>query len=184
MRGFAFVWMLSKKDAESAMEACNGMTLRAGQAENLVSDKQKKKKQRRLEKRALSGPAVADDADSAIDVDDATENSSERIIAVDWALSKDKWEEEKVRLVEDNEDASLASESQDGSSDDLDSQLGVHDASDDESDASEDEESGDEKPVKPHLPATDVGTTLFIRNIPFTATEDELRVLYVFNQRF
>ncbi|KAF9050815.1 hypothetical protein BDZ89DRAFT_1057238, partial [Hymenopellis radicata] len=178
MRGFAFVWMLSKKDAESAMQACNGMTLRAGQAENLVSDKQKKKKQRRLEKKALAEPAAADDADSAIDVDDAPENSSERIIAVDWALSKDKWEEEKVRLVEDDEDASLASESEVDSSDELDSQLGVHDASDDESDASEDEESGNEKPVKPQLPATDVGTTLFIRNIPFNATEEELRVLF------
>ncbi|KAF8331829.1 hypothetical protein F5887DRAFT_870979, partial [Amanita rubescens] len=32
--------------------------------------------------------------------------------------------------------------------------------------------------LKPQLPQTDVGTTLFIRNIPYDATENELRVLF------
>ncbi|KAG2364176.1 hypothetical protein BDR07DRAFT_819454 [Suillus spraguei] len=32
--------------------------------------------------------------------------------------------------------------------------------------------------MKPRLPHTDTGTTLFIRNIPFIATEDELQALF------
>ena len=51
-RGFAFVWMLSKKDAEKVQE-CNGSVMRAGTAQSLVSDKQKKKKERRLEMKRL-----------------------------------------------------------------------------------------------------------------------------------
>ena len=45
----------------------------------------------------------------------------------------------------------------------------------------EDEEDEDvEEPVKLTLPLPETGATLFIRNIPFHATEDELRTLYVF----
>jgi nucleolar protein 4 len=39
----------------------------------------------------------------------------------------------------------------------------------------EDEE--EEKPVKPVLPAVEEGSTLFIRNVPFEVTEEELRTL-------
>ena len=44
----------------------------------------------------------------------------------------------------------------------------------DDEDRSDD--NGD-KPTKPSLPKPEAGTTLFIRNLPFEATEDELRVL-------
>ena len=50
------------------------------------------------------------------------------------------------------------------------------DEDEDEMDVDED----DEKPGKPQLPAVDVGTTLFVRNVPFEATEDDLRTTYVF----
>jgi nucleolar protein 4 len=65
-KGFAFVWMLSKKDAEKALEGCNGKAIRAGLAEELVSAKQKKKKQLRLEKKmkgAQKERAAAPDAE-------------------------------------------------------------------------------------------------------------------------
>jgi hypothetical protein len=51
-----------------------------------------------------------------------------------------------------------------------------------EGEEEEEEESileDDEPPVRPQLPPPENGTTLFIRNIPFSATEDELRTLYV-----
>src|SRR5271168_3212168 len=35
-KGFGFVWMLSKKDVERAIEGCNVVTVRAGTAETLV----------------------------------------------------------------------------------------------------------------------------------------------------
>ena len=157
-KGFAFVWMSSKKDAEKAIEGCNGMTVRAGTAES--SD----------DKRA-----------------------TERVIAVDWALSKDKWEAEKAKIEEDavmhesseSEDDAEDDDSNSGeeSSDDGDEGGGLllHTDSGDEEDNSnvdsEEDDENDEERVKPQLPQPEAGTTLFIRNIPFNATEDELRTL-------
>ncbi|KAK0440224.1 hypothetical protein EV421DRAFT_788697 [Armillaria borealis] len=176
-RGFAFVWMLSKKDAEKAMESCNGKVIRAGMAEGMVSDKQKKKKQRRLEKKMQQGEGANGDDDN--DEAQEAENSSERTIAVDWALSKDKWEEEKTRMEEDDDAEMEDASSEKDEESDEEEQLGVHDGTDEDADDSSDEENeNDEEPVKPQLPPPETGTTLFIRNVPFTATEDELRTLF------
>jgi nucleolar protein 4 len=146
--------MSSKKDAEKAIEGCNGMTVRA---ETASSD----------DKRA-----------------------TERVIAVDWALSKDKWEAEKAKIEEDavmhesseSEDDAEDDNSNSGeeNSDDGDEgHLGLHTGEEeDNSNAdSEEDEENDEERVKPQLPQPEAGTTLFIRNIPFNATEDELRTL-------
>jgi nucleolar protein 4 len=208
-KGFAFVWMLSKKDAERAMEGCNGMVVRAGTAETLVSDKQKKKKLKRIEKKlkesARAGKKVADEEADPVDEDEDMEKeelmddkrANERVIAVDWALSKEKWKVEKAKIEEamhevsesegDAEDDSRgSSDSDDEDSDDDDDddddegRLGLHGGEDeDNSDAGseQDEEENDEQRVKPQLPHPEAGTTLFIRNISFSATEDELRTL-------
>ena len=154
-KGFAFVWMSNKKDAVKAIEGCNGMTLRAGTAES--SDNKR---------------------------------ATERVIAVDWALSKDKWEAEKAKI---EEDAVLheSSESEDDAEDEKscsgeensddgdEGHLGLHtgEEEDNNSNAGSEDEENDEERVKPQLPQPEAGTTLFIRNIPFNATEDELRTL-------
>ena len=203
-KGFAFVWFLSRKDAEKAMEGCNGMTVEAGMAETLVSDKQKKKKQRREEKKLKAKSAQEGEAAAGEEGEEEDEGSHrKRTIAVDWALSKDKWEAEKAKLEEvhaqesgedvemDEEDSESgdSEDDEDGSGSeksDEEEQLGLHDddsdasgSDEDESDshAGEDDEDEDEKPTKPTLPAPEVGTTVFIRNVPFEATEDELRTL-------
>jgi nucleolar protein 4 len=188
-KGFAFVWMLSKKDAEKAIEGCNGIVVRAGTADSMVSDKQKKKKQRREEKRlkaAARGEGAGDEAEELVDYKRATE----RTIAVDWALSKDKWKEEKAKIEEvaedvDMEDASSSEASaqdtdQDSADSDDEGELGVHDEggdSDEDEDNVESDDDDMEEPVKPTLPPPETGTTLFVRNVPFQATEDELRTL-------
>jgi nucleolar protein 4 len=153
-KGFAFVWMSSKKDAVKAIEGCNGITVRAGTAEP-TDDKR----------------------------------ATERVIAVDWALSKEKWEVEKAKIEEDaamhgssesEDDAEDGnSNSSEESSDDGDEgHLGLHTAEEeDNSNAGSEDEENDEERVKPQLPQPEAGTTLFIRNIPFNATEDELRTL-------
>ncbi|KAI0916243.1 hypothetical protein AcW1_009926 [Taiwanofungus camphoratus] len=202
-KGFAFVWMLSRKDAEKAMEGCNGMTVQPGMAERMVSDKQKRKKQRREEKK-LSKAAVKEDEDEGeINGDEENEERSrnQRVIAVDWALSKDKWEKEKARMEtesgknEDDEISDLdnAADSNDDEGNEAASsksgengELGVHDdSSDDEEqddsdgDLSDEEMHGDgEERTKPSLPPPETGTTVFVRNVPFEATEDELRTLF------
>ncbi|EAU86772.1 ribosomal processing [Coprinopsis cinerea okayama7 len=221
-KGFAFVWMLSKKDAEKALEACNGKAVKAGMAEELVLDKQKKKKQRRLEKKMAAAAAAAakkegaegedgakgeedeEEDDDKMDVDEEKKKSAkERVIAVDWALSKEKWKEEVAKAEQVNVDAEMASASGSGSEDEDDDEsgsgssgseseddsddegLGVHgEDSGSESDSqpsdSDDEDSRDDDdvPVKPQLPPPESGTTLFIRNVPWEATEDDLRTLF------
>lgn len=43
----------------------------------------------------------------------------------------------------------------------------------------EDDEEGEEEVKKPTLPTPADGTTLFVRNVSFDATEEDLRTLYV-----
>ena len=110
-----------------------------------------------------------------------TRGPGARIVAVDWALSKSKWEEVKAKALEgqeedDESDADTEPESaSEGGSDE------ASEASDDSEEVAEDDEerSDAEEAGKPVLPQTDVGTTLFVRNVPFDASEDELRILYV-----
>ncbi|KAF8575021.1 RNA-binding domain-containing protein [Ramaria rubella] len=148
-KGFAFIWMMSKKDAEKAIEGANGATV--GQKEG-----------------------------------DPNAKGKERVIAVDWALSKERWDQEKEKITE--EDA-VAEDSESGppsgsqsESDSEDDHVGVLEGSgDEESDAEENDQSGNDDenaPERPQLPPPETGNTLFIRNLPFTATEDELRTLF------
>jgi nucleolar protein 4 len=144
-KGFAFVWMLSRGDAEKALQDVNGKII------------------------------------------------GERPIAVDWALSKERWEGEKGRFKEEakindidtDSDRESDSEKDDSDSDEAlgEDGQGVHEGDVDFSTESNDEDYVDEdssdqgEPVEPQLPQTDTGTTIFIRNVPYEATEDELRIL-------
>ncbi|KAI6158195.1 hypothetical protein BKA82DRAFT_996638 [Pisolithus tinctorius] len=198
-KGFAFVWMLSRKDAEAALKECNGMKVKAGMAHAIVSDKQKRKKDRREEKKHVQ--SVEEEAAEGVP-ETLGSSSKERMIVVDWALSKDRWEEAKSKLEEMGEDEgsggdvemkNSGSESEgdededEEDSEDGDEHIGVHEEAEEDTDSQSEGEDEDEEPagdddeseaIKPKLPQTDVGTTLFIRNIPFTATEDELRTLF------
>lgn len=195
-KGFAFVWMLSRKDAERAMEGANGTKVEAGMAARLVTDKQKKKKQRREEEKAEKVAKGQGEEAEEEERDGSGARSKERMIAVDWALSKDKWQAEKAKQEQEDADADMQMEEDDeegsadsdGSESD-DAQIGLHEGdsegegsggSSDEYDPSDSEEDGTEDRVKPALPPPETGTTLFVRNVPFEATEDELRTLYVF----
>ena len=185
-KGFAFVWYLSKKDAEKALEGANGVSVRAGIAGELVEGKQKRKKTMREERKAkarVKAKKEVDEVDGDINVEQEGKevDVGERMIAVDWALSKEKWKEEQAKMDVDVDDEaeeegekrdSSHSDSDSGSEDEDSEALGVHE---DESDSNEEVET--EEPVKPSLPPPESGTTLFIRNLPFLATEDELRTL-------
>lgn len=142
-RGFAFVWFLSKKDAEQAIEKLNEVEL------------------------------------------------NERKISVDWAVSKDKYEESKEAKKEEGGEG--AKMEVDGEVDDKEAVEVVlagektvdnEDGEDEDEDEDVDMEGGDDeedeeesKPVKPVLPAVEEGSTLFVRNVPFEVTEEELRNL-------
>ncbi|KAG7090897.1 hypothetical protein E1B28_009976 [Marasmius oreades] len=184
-RGFAFVWMLSKKDAERAIEGCNGSVMYSGMAKGIAEGKQKKKKQRRIEQKLKNAKPEGNKVE---EVNEKT-GSDARTVAVDWSLSKDKWEEEKSKMdVEEMDgddlemdDAEVGADNSESDEPDSDA-VGVHEGSEDgdESDDSDlrERDDDDEGPVKPKFPPLDTGTTLFIRNVPFTATEDDLRNLF------
>ncbi|KAF8515688.1 hypothetical protein BU17DRAFT_76796 [Hysterangium stoloniferum] len=154
-KGFAFVWMMSKMDAERAIEGANATT-------------------------------IGDQTET-----DSNSKGKERLIAVDWALSKERWEVEKDKMQVDGggesdgvvgDDVASGSGEEDsgGSSDDEseDGHLGVHDGSDSDDGEETQGDEEDEVPERPQLPPPETGNTLFVRNLPFTATEDELRTLF------
>ena len=101
-----------------------------------------------------------------------------RPIAVDWALSKDQWEKTQGKETKnsgsDSDESSGSSSSSGSESEDSESDSEESEEDDEEDD--EGEEDGD-VPVKPTLPTVDVGSTLFIRNLPFEVTEPELNSL-------
>ncbi|KIS72094.1 uncharacterized protein UMAG_00516 [Mycosarcoma maydis] len=81
----------------------------------------------------------------------------ERAVAVDWALSKKDYEA-KADEPESEDDADIKNDNA----------------------ASEDNDDGDDDKLasRPQLPAPEEGTTLFVRNLPYQATEEELRNLF------
>ena len=174
-KGFTFVWMMSKGDAQRALEKCNGTKIRAGVAEQLVHAKQKKKKQVRIEEKVSKEKARKEQEEAEEEA-----RGVERVIAVDWALSKDRWEEAKAKMdVDEEAETDEGSESEGDSGSGSDSDEEEDSDSEEDSGGSSDEEGEDEGEItqKPQLPAPEAGTTLFVRNIPFEATEDELRML-------
>ncbi|KAH8103307.1 RNA-binding domain-containing protein [Cristinia sonorae] len=204
-KGYAFVWMLSKKDAEKAVEGANGTKVSAGMADALVRDKQKKKKLRREEKKikeiekarkekaakeTKEGGEDEEEGDEEQSEGEVEEVASERVIAVDWALSKEKWEEAKTKMQEEEyeqasgeeDEEKVSGSGEEDSGDESDSHIGVHEG--DDSDGSEDDDDDDKMDVdepptgRPTLPPPETGTTLFVRNVPFEATEEELRTTF------
>ncbi|KAL1408493.1 RNA recognition motif-containing protein [Vanrija albida] len=169
-RGFAFVWFMVRKDAERAMEAVNGKAItRAPDA-------------------AVAKGKKGREAAKARKVDD------DRLVAVDWALSKDKWQETQPKEEEKKEEAEESGSESEGEASGSGSGSGSEsgeegsDDEDEEEDNDEDvemaegdedeDEDEEEAPIKPRLPDTDVGSTLFIRNLPFETTEQELGTLF------
>lgn len=101
-----------------------------------------------------------------------------RPVAVDWALSKDKWQETQKGKEGDGEKdvkPEIKTEA-DASGSDSDGSSASSDEGEEDEDENEKEDKPDveEEPVKPKLPTVDVGSTLFIRNLPFETTEQEL----------
>lgn len=187
-RGFAFVWFFSKKDAESAIDGVNGRSVSAG---SILAPTMNKKEKARLRKKLREQQKADEDGENKGEDDDLeviseVKKLEPRVLAVDWALSKDRWEEAKAKgLVEQ---ASGNEEGQEGSSEG-DMSASEHDGEqsdensegwvdEEESNMDTDEDRSDEDQAhKPVLPQTDIGTTLFVRNVPYDATEDELRTL-------
>ena len=147
-RGFAFIWYVSKSDAAKAMEATNGVSLRHGAAEQARLKKAQGKNGRETAKKALA------------DVHKTAQPA--RPVAVDWSLSQKDWMAQAEE--ESDEETSPKRKSMDMS----DEEDGNEESEDDDTEAKE----------RPTLAPPEAGTTLFIRNLPYQATEQELKDLF------
>ncbi|QDS67520.1 hypothetical protein FKW77_001792 [Venturia effusa] len=115
-----------------------------------------------------------------------------RTLAVDWAVDKDTWQngqkdevvkEEAERLEKEatHEDDGTQAEDEDGhiypSGDDNRASENANDDEQDEEDLSEDEDDDDGEEEEPTLKprTTTTESTLFVRNLPFTCTDEELK---------
>lgn len=180
-RGFAFIYYLSKSSATAALTAINGTRIYGGLAKERVESEGgkggKKKEVREKKKREeLSGGGGG--------------GEKGRVVAVDWALGKDEWkraqEEEKAKESASGEEESGSEEESDEeeNEEDEDSDMSpVPEGAEDEEEeveearhADDDDDELDEEPKGPEPPK---GTTLFVRNMSFEATESELYDLCV-----
>ncbi|CEH16394.1 Nucleolar protein fibrillarin NOP77 (RRM superfamily) [Ceraceosorus bombacis] len=177
-RGFGFVWMVHRRDAEKALSGINGKSLQRGLAE-------------KAQLKAATGKREREAAKAALEQTSA-EAQAERVVAVDWALERSEWEaraeETDVETDAENEQDGESEKDGEEETDEGDSDLEPIplDEEDDESDTSssqgEEEEDSQhaegEAAGKPTLPSPDQGCTLFLRNLPYQATEDELKDLF------
>ncbi len=103
-------------------------------------------------------------------------NDNARVVAVDWAVGKDRWQEIKAEYAPKDASNGEGSEAQaeEASGDESDGTSQDNSASSldierDDSATVDDEKSGPPQPEE--------GTTLFIRNVPFEATDEDLKEL-------
>lgn len=153
-RGFAFVWFVAMVDAERAMVEINGTEIGHGEAEKLTYKSATQSRDRRKLKELL---------------DEVRKRANRpRKVAVDWAVSKDEWEKRKEEEGPEEKDVR------------------------EEDEEAGDEETSDTDPIDADVlqeaqlpiqqgdrpPQPEEGTTLFVRNLPFMATEEEFRSLF------
>ena len=191
-RGFAFVWFVSRNDAARAMEAVNGVPLRHGAAEQAALKKAQGKKGRTAAKEALEKVhATAQPA---------------RPVAVDWSLSQKDWlargeeapeaeeeaeeeteaptstkrarEEDEEDEEEEEEEEEDDDEDEEDEDDEEDDEEGEEDEDEDEDHVEDEEDDGAPEKARPTMATTETGTILFIRNLPYQATEQELKDLF------
>lgn len=182
-RGFAFVWYFKKDDAEAAMKKLNGVTVFGAKAEwsERIKRGGEAKKHTRLRKKREEFFGGKEEGD-AQQVEAAA--SAGRAMAVDWAVSKDKFEsaeqqpepqQSKANEEEDSED-----DDDDEDEDDDEEEEGSpvpEDLQEDEDDEAMEEDEDDEEEEGPKSSSDDY-PTLFVRNIQFESTSADLHALF------
>lgn len=175
-KGYGFVWYTFHHDAHKAIEKMNGKPVKLATSEADVAAAGGTKKQRKR---------IAKDVES-------------RPVAVDFALSKEKWEhEQKADEAQDDvedkkEDEKMDEDSEQSASEDEKSEDNDENSSESEGSEDEDVENADDDEIMEELenesatddseeddeeekaPPLQDGLTLFVRNIPFEATQEDL----------
>lgn len=174
-RGFAFIYYLSHSIAQKALDSINGTRIYGGIAQERIdseggkggkkSEVRQKKKKEDLENGGGGGERG-------------------RVVAVDWALGKDEYKraqvEEKAEEAGSDVNSDLSGPEEEEDSDeekeeDDDSDMTpIPEGADEEMSEHHDDDDDDELDEEPKGPEPPKGTTLFVRNMSFEATESEL----------
>ncbi|KAI1465044.1 RNA-binding domain-containing protein [Daldinia caldariorum] len=170
LSGFGFITMRGRKNAEKAMEAINGKTIDGRTlAVDWAVDKQtweQQKQQDKIDKK--SKKAKRDEASEEDAKSDKAEDEKEDEKEDD---DEDDEEDEDIKNFMKNHMENLEDEDSDANQDeDKDEDEDEEDAEDDEGGAALGSKSTPKKPL-----TTDNRSTIFIRNLPFTATDAELK---------
>lgn len=151
MKGFGFVTLRGKKNAEAALEAING--------------------------KEIDG----------------------RTLAVDWAVDKSTWETQQQKEEQDNQDEDDETSDEDDDDEEDEDEDGADDGGakakegldadlenfmknhmqnmEDEDDEDDDEEEAQQRKAATQR-STDNSTTVFVRNLPFTTTDEQLKTFF------
>ncbi|KAI1637649.1 RNA-binding domain-containing protein [Biscogniauxia mediterranea] len=169
LSGFGFVTMRGRPNAEKAMEAINGKTVDGRTlAVDWAVDKQtweqkNQQKEPDAKPKAKSGEAPEDANEEEEEEGGEEEDSSEK--DDDKDEDEDDDEDEDVRNFIKNHMQNL--EDEDSDADNVD---------DEDEDVSDDDAASGGAPVSPNKPlSTNNNSTLFIRNLPFTTTDETLK---------
>ncbi|KAA8903655.1 hypothetical protein FN846DRAFT_953717 [Sphaerosporella brunnea] len=94
-----------------------------------------------------------------------------RPVAVDWAVEKEEWQKVKAAepVVKEEEDVEDEDEEMDDDEDEEE-----EDNEDEEMDEEDDDEEDEDEDDDEDVPPTDSSTTLFVRNLPYSATDDSV----------
>ncbi|KKA27123.1 hypothetical protein TD95_000366 [Thielaviopsis punctulata] len=179
LAGFGFVTMRGRKNAEKAMEAINGKEIDgrtiavdwAVDKETYQKQQQEEAKQRKEEKAKAKEAKKADaKKDDKKDEDEfAGMTEAERDVAM--FLKNTELESEKED--ESDSDSDSDSEKKDSDEEDVDPEDNNKGLEDEEAEEIEDEEED-----KPQKRVTDNSSTVFVRNLPFTATDETLKTFF------
>ncbi|OTB02279.1 hypothetical protein M426DRAFT_13726 [Hypoxylon sp. CI-4A] len=166
LSGFGFITMRGKKNAERAMEAVNGKTIDGRTlAVDWAVDKQTWEQQKQDEN-AKNKKAKGKDTKTVEEEKSAEDNDAESSEKEDKE-DDDEEEDEDLKNFMKNHMENLEDEDSDADADEV------------KSDEEDDEDGGaalESEPATSKKPLmTDNKTTLFIRNLPFTTTDEELK---------
>ncbi|KAI5860531.1 RNA-binding domain-containing protein [Durotheca rogersii] len=161
LSGFGFVTMRGRKNAQSAMEAVNGSMVDGRTlAVDWAVDKQTWEQQQHSQ--VTDGPKDKDTKPTDSNEVPNGENAPSDDEGKDQSNAEDEEEDEDLRNFMKNHMDNLEEEDSDADADE--------DGSEEDDAAAEDEPAPSKKPL-----TTDNKSTLFIRNLPFTTTDSELK---------
>jgi nucleolar protein 4 len=186
LAGFGFVTLRGRKNAEKALEAMNGMVVDGRTVavdwavdkatyEQHKGDEEKPKKEKKEKKTKVTKEAEEEDEEEEKEPKEKKSMTQEEEDLENFMKNHFENLEEEDSEKDEDEENSDEDEEEEKESDDADDDEDEDDEDDEDVEDESDEEGGAAVDEKPKQLVTDNSTTVFIRNLPFTATDATLK---------